>query len=340
MTDLPTPDNAIVGYVPDLDDRTSRGPDRHGTMTDEAPTVTVIIPTRDRPNDLRRALASLWEQTYPSFRVIVMDQSDDVQPSRDLITGFNDPRFVHHAHAKRGKSFALNDAISSSPDTILAFTDDDCEVPTDWIEHGVRILRQNPSIGLLFGEVRPAPHDPTVDLIPAIHFETRQTLHGPVSRHRDLLGMGANMFARRVTLVDAGLFDEDLGPGGRLKTAEESELVYRLLQGGRFSICQDPDLHVVHYGARPVDDGTATEHLQIADFAMAAGLGKHLRNREARTLVVVADQLWWRLVLVTRSLLRLRRPFNLGYITTFGRGLVAGFRVGPNWGQPSGSATS
>jgi GT2 family glycosyltransferase len=39
--------------------------------------ITVIIPTRNRPNDLRRCLASLAVVRYPHWDILVVDQSDD-----------------------------------------------------------------------------------------------------------------------------------------------------------------------------------------------------------------------------------------------------------------------
>lgn len=297
--------------------------------------MTVILPTRDRPDDLRAALASLCGQDYPEFEVVVMDQSDDAASTRSVVEALGDARFTYVEHTRRGKSLALNDAIATSTARIIAFTDDDCEAPADWISRGVDVLEHEPSLGIVFGDVTAAPHDPTAVWIPAIGFDAERTVRGPVTRHRDLLGMGANMFIRRAAIDALGSFDEDLGPGGPLGTGEESEFVYRLLQDGRFALRQDPSLQVLHHGARPIADDVAQRHVEIADHALAAGLGKHLRARDRGTLRVIGDQLWWRVRKVAGNVVRLRRPFGLGYLTTFSRGLVAGWRCGPNWHSPS-----
>ena len=43
------------------------------------PNVSVIVPTRNRPERLRRCLAALREQTYPrsSYEIIVIDDGSD-----------------------------------------------------------------------------------------------------------------------------------------------------------------------------------------------------------------------------------------------------------------------
>ena len=312
-------------------------------MADRQPdeTVTVVIPTRDRPDDLERVLASLVPQSHADFSVLVMDQSADAGPARRMIELLGDDRFVHVDHRKTGKSVALNDAINTTTAEIIAFTDDDCEVPGSWIEQGLSTLRSHPSVGLLFGEVVAADLSGVDGFIPAIHFDAAREIRGPVSRHRDLLGMGANMFIRRTTFGRIGLFDEDLGPGGRLRAAEEAELTYRILQDGHFAVMQDPTLTLDHYGLRRTDDGTAHQHLVIADYGRAAGLGKHLRTLDRKAMRVLLDEIGWRIGVVARSVLRARRPLNLGYLTTFARGLIAGLRAGPAWppAQPSTQRT-
>ena len=58
-------------------------------MTAEPPAVSVVVPTRDRPALLRRAVAAVLEQTYPGpvECLVVFDQSDPDLPWERLPAG-------------------------------------------------------------------------------------------------------------------------------------------------------------------------------------------------------------------------------------------------------------
>jgi len=55
-------------------------------MATETPTVSVVVPTRDRPELLRRAVTAILEQTYPGpvECLVVFDQSDPDLPWPEL----------------------------------------------------------------------------------------------------------------------------------------------------------------------------------------------------------------------------------------------------------------
>ena len=79
----------------------------------KAYTVDVVIPTFNRPKELRRCLASLDDQTIMPASVIVVDDSKDD----------NGPAISRNIGWRKGTS------------EIVAFTDDDCVPSKDWIEN-------------------------------------------------------------------------------------------------------------------------------------------------------------------------------------------------------------
>ncbi len=85
-------------------------------------------------------LPTLAAQSLPSFRVLIMDQSDDVALAGELVAALDDDRFLHVPHTRRGKSKALNDGLRQSSAPFVAFTDDDCELPSDWLATGIGLL--------------------------------------------------------------------------------------------------------------------------------------------------------------------------------------------------------
>src|SRR5438046_2399871 len=96
--------------------------------------VSTIICTRNRSDLIGPALTSVLANTYASFDVLVVDQSDDDR-TREVVTSLAakhaNLRYLHTPIA--GLSRAYNIGIRESRGEVLAFTDDDCIAPPDWI---------------------------------------------------------------------------------------------------------------------------------------------------------------------------------------------------------------
>jgi hypothetical protein len=291
----------------------------------------VIIATRNRPHDLRRVLESLTQQTFTDFKVLVVDQSDDVTENGSMIAALGDDRFHHIPTATRGKSRALNEALlSHSSATRLVFTDDDCDMLPSWLDTVCDAFHRHPSAGIIFGSLVPIPHDPSEVFVPGIEFNEERVFDAPLLRSHGLLGMGANMAIPRTTFEQVGLFDNDLGPGGVLFTGEECELMYRC-SGSGLSIVQEPSVTVRHWGIRPWTGGAAARILADGYYATMAGHGKHVRAGDWRAMLITMHEVLWQVGIIVNSVLRRRRPFHIKRLATLANGFFAGLRRGPAW---------
>ncbi len=283
------------------------------------PSVSVLIATRDRPRALERCIASVLRCDYPRFDVVVVDQGDQVAalPTDPRLTIIRQRDLV-------GKSRALNDAMAIATGAIFAFTDDDCTVPVDWLKRGVGVLEEGPAVGLVFGALTAMPHDPEEAFVPTFLPEERLVLQGVSSAHIRG-GAGANMFTRRDVMGAIGGFDHLLGPGTIFKACEEYDVFYRALRAG-FGVARDPDTKVVHWGARPMADGSGPRLLRDYYFGEGVVLGKHARagDRQAARLAIgiFAQELNW----ACRGALRGRfagarrtKSWTLGFIRGFRR---------------------
>lgn len=76
----------------------------------ERPRVSVVVPTRDRPELLRRCLAALEQQTLP-VEVVVVEDSEG-----------------------RGPAWARNEGVRRAGGEVVCFTDDDCAPAPGWAE--------------------------------------------------------------------------------------------------------------------------------------------------------------------------------------------------------------
>lgn len=292
--------------------------------------LDIVLPTRNRPDDLARALHSIAGQRHENFRAIVMDQSDDVAANAAVFDALDDDRFVHVPVDSRGKSKALNHALRdlSSADVVV-FTDDDCEVEPDWLDTALASVRRYPDAAIIFGQLHAVEHDEAAAFVPSIEFDTPRVFDR-LWRSHGLLGMGANMIIPRATFEEVGLFDIDLGPGGRLITGEEVELMYRCLDR-RMAIVQDPSVHVVHWGIRSKSDGVADAVISEGFYAAMAGHGKHLRQGRWSAAPIVLHEIGWLVWTILGQVVRRRRPFHIRRMGVLLRGLRDGFRAGPAW---------
>jgi hypothetical protein len=86
-----------------------------------SPTVSVVIPTYNRPALLAEAIASVLAQTVDDLEVVVVD---DGGPEPAVVP--DDPRVVLLRHeVNQGKAAAVNAGIERSTGRIVAFLDDD-----------------------------------------------------------------------------------------------------------------------------------------------------------------------------------------------------------------------
>lgn len=89
------------------------------------PLVSVIVPTKDRPDLLRDALASLASQHYSNWEALVVnDGGCDISP---LVSGIDDShriRVLVHA-SNRGLPAARNTALAHARGQIICYLDDD-----------------------------------------------------------------------------------------------------------------------------------------------------------------------------------------------------------------------
>jgi GT2 family glycosyltransferase len=77
-------------------------------MAEERPLISVVVPTRDRPELLQRCLAALEKQTIP-VEVVVVEDSEG-----------------------RGPAWARNEGVHRARGEVICFTDDDCAPFPNW----------------------------------------------------------------------------------------------------------------------------------------------------------------------------------------------------------------
>jgi glycosyltransferase involved in cell wall biosynthesis len=162
--------------------------------------------------------------------LIVVDNGS-TDSTAEVIGTFHQPRFpVRYIYEHvPGHSRALNRAIRESDADVLLFTDDDVEVPSNWLL-GISELYLDPCVHAVQGRIR--LHCSVVKpWMEGLH----RTYLAEFDNQTAYSCVGANMSARRLSIIACGGFDEDLGPGtvngfgaddrvGHLMTAKFGEI--------------------------------------------------------------------------------------------------------------------
>ena len=208
-------------------------------MAAERPQVSVVVPTRDRPELLRRAVTAILGQTYkgPVECLVVFDQSDpdlpwpDLPPGRTLVLGRND--------RTPGLAGARNSGILAATGELVAFCDDDDEWLPEKLARQVARLLATPGAAVSTTGILVRYQDRTTTrLAPTILVTHRQLLRSRLTELHP-----STVLARRDRLLSQiGLVDEDI-PGSY---AEDYEWLLRASRHGPVLALPEP-LAVIHW---------------------------------------------------------------------------------------------
>ena len=112
-------------------------------------TVTVGIPTYNRPDLLREAIKSVLLQTFSDFRLVISDNASD-RATRDAVESFTDPRVAYNRSDHNVGMLGNFNRIIELADTefLMILPDDDLLYP-DYLASAMEALRQFRSVGVV-----------------------------------------------------------------------------------------------------------------------------------------------------------------------------------------------
>jgi glycosyltransferase involved in cell wall biosynthesis len=119
--------------------------------------ISVIVPTRDRPDTLRQALASIraHEADDLTFEILVGDNGADPETKKVA----SDFAAIHIPVAQKGAAAARNAGLAAATGEFIAFLDDDdVWLPTHVREH-LRIFDEQPEIEAVLAQVIAVDND-------------------------------------------------------------------------------------------------------------------------------------------------------------------------------------
>jgi glycosyltransferase involved in cell wall biosynthesis len=200
---------------------------------------SVIVPTYNRVALLERTLASLFGQSYADLEIIVVNDGSSDGTDAYLATLASKGRITYISQANSGPSVARKAGLRAARGEIVAFTDDDCVPPEDWLTRIAARLSDPAVAGVGGGTVTGHPGSICAVTNDLINNYFKSVLNGRAGVAPYLTSN--NVAYRKSALERAGGHDPRFQMG-----AEDRDLDYRItLQGG--SIVYDPSIIVYHY---------------------------------------------------------------------------------------------
>ena len=110
---------------------------------------SLVVATINRNSELRQLLASLVEQRFKDFEVIIVDQNDDCRLTPLVYEFSRHLKILHIKTPTRGASHARNLGIERANGDIITFPDDDCEYPPSLLWDVVNVFDKHPDVGAI-----------------------------------------------------------------------------------------------------------------------------------------------------------------------------------------------
>jgi len=204
-----------------------------------SPRVSVVVPTYNRPDKLRRAVGTVLEQTYTPVELVVVDDHSETPASDALadvaLSELDAVRVVRHEQ-NRGANAARNTGIREATGEFVAFLDDDDR----W--HAEKLARQvaafetgGDQVGLVYTGAR------------YVYPDGERVISGEVSGDvtRDILE-GASVAEFSAVMVRRSVVDRAGLPDERFPSWQDHEWFLRLSLHCDFAVVPDP-LTVRHW---------------------------------------------------------------------------------------------
>src|SRR4029453_17504971 len=143
-------------------------------MTFQAPDLSIVIPTHNRPADLELVIDALMRQETGSvtYEVIVADNNsrEDTRAVVDRAIARGTPVPLRYVREPRqGVSYARNTGVSIARSSLIAFLDDDGVPVRTWVREIKRALDEHPDVDCIGGRLRAGWSTAPPRLLPPSH---------------------------------------------------------------------------------------------------------------------------------------------------------------------------
>jgi GT2 family glycosyltransferase len=225
-----------------------------------APLVSVVVPTRHRPEQIIRCVRSLLALDYPNYEIIVVDNAPGSTATAEAIAhAYPQAAQVRYVREERlGVSWARNHGVLAARAELITFADDDVVADRYWLRELVRGFSAAPNVGCVTGMILPLELETAAQLWLEQYGGynkgfVRQIYDLAEHRRPDPLypytagrfGSGANMAFKKSVLRAIGNFDPALGSGSPAYGGEDLAAFFQVIMQG-YKLVYQPTALIYH----------------------------------------------------------------------------------------------
>jgi len=199
----------------------------------DTPLVSVVVPTYNRPEQLRRAVGTVRAQTHRPVELVIVDDHSAEPASTVLadvdMAALDDVTIVRHDR-NRGANAARNTGIREASGEFIAFLDDDDRWEPTKLDRQVDAFRQGgQAVGVVYTGAR------------YVYPDGERVIVGDVSgtATRDILA-GASVAEFSAVMVRASVVEHAGLPDERFPSWQDHEWLLRLSLHCEFAVVPEP----------------------------------------------------------------------------------------------------
>lgn len=193
--------------------------------------VSVVIPTHNRPEGLKRALNSIYNQTLKPDEIIIIDDASMVDIESEVIDYIKKDNGISIVYSRleknSGACFARNYGVKKSTGDIIMFLDDDDTWESNKVYSQIKIFRENPTADLVYTGKLVVNEDDRDIVIRKIKPLASGYLF-PDILYKNLIGTTSCIAIKKSTFSGVGGFDEEL------PALQDIDLYIRICKNGAF----------------------------------------------------------------------------------------------------------
>jgi glycosyltransferase involved in cell wall biosynthesis len=228
---------------------------------------SLVMATRGRTAEIAEFLDSLLAQGDQAAEAIIVDQNDDDCLVPVLAPYAGRIALTHLRSGVANANHARNLGLAAARGMIVGFPDDDCLYPPGLLDRVASAFEADPALGVLTG-----PAESPAGGLGSGRWRDSAGAIDTANAWTSVIEF--NLWLRRPLALALGGFDEAMGPGTPLGSAEGNDLVLRAVAAGH-AARYEPGLRVIHPDKRLTDVATARARLY------GRGLGFALRRHRA-----------------------------------------------------------
>jgi glycosyltransferase involved in cell wall biosynthesis len=121
-------------------------------MVIKMPKVSVIIPCYNYGHFIEEAVESVLSQAMQDFEIIIVNDGSTDKFTNDLLTNYTKPKTKVIHQNNQGLAMARNNGIAKASGEYILPLDADNKITPTYLEKAVKILDNNPEIGIVYSD--------------------------------------------------------------------------------------------------------------------------------------------------------------------------------------------